>query len=89
MKMEGRNWGEKMCVILLDCSGVAAGIYRLLCFIFLREGADSAVSVVVYADGLLPVQSAQSEQCDHAVMLLGWSFNFDPQGTHVWLLCSG
>lgn len=22
-------------------------------------------------------------------MLLGWTFNFDPQRTHLWLLCSG
>lgn len=48
-------------MILLDCSGVAAGIYRFLSFIFLREGADSAVSVVVNADGRLPLQSAQLE----------------------------
>lgn len=48
---------------------VVAGIYRFLSFIFLTEEADSAVSVVVYADGRLPLQSAQSEQCDHHVML--------------------
>lgn len=33
---------------LLDCSGVAARIYRLLGFILLRKGADSAVAVVVF-----------------------------------------
>lgn len=75
-----KELGEKDCAVQSDCSGVAAGIYRLLSFIFLREGADSAVSVVVYADGRLPLKSAQSERCDHPVMLLGWTFNFDPQG---------
>lgn len=76
-------------MILLDCSGVAAGIYRLPSFIFLREGADSAVGVVVYAGGGLPMQSAQSEQCNHSVMLLQLTFNFDLQYTDVWLPCSG
>lgn len=70
-------------MILLDCSGVAAGIYSLPSFIFLREGADSAVAVVVYADGGLPMQSAQSEQCNHPVILLQLTFNFDLQRTHM------
>ena len=85
MKMEGSVAGG---MILLDCSGVAAGIYRLLSFIFLTEGADSAVPVVVYADGSLPMQSAQSEQCNHPVMVLQLTFNFNLQCTHIWLLCS-
>jgi len=76
-------------MILLDCSGVAAGIYRLPSLIFLREGADSAVGIVVYADGGLPMQSAQSEQCNHPVTLLQLTFSFDLQCTHIWLLCHG
>lgn len=84
-----KELGKKACVILLDSSGVAAGIYRFLSFIFLREGADSAVSLVVYTDGRLPLQSAQSKQCDHLVRLPGWTCSFDPQLSHIWLLCSG
>lgn len=56
-----KGLGKKACAILLDYSEVAAGIYRFLSFVFLREGADSAVSVVVYAGGRLPLQSAQLE----------------------------
>lgn len=69
-------------MILLDCSEVAAGIYRLPSFIFLRAGADSAVAIVVYADGGLPMQSAQTEQCNHPVMLIQLTFNFDLQCAH-------
>lgn len=68
--------------ILLDCSEVAAGIYRLPSFIFLREGADSAVAIVLYADGGLPMQSARTEQCNHPVMLIQLTFNFDPRCAH-------
>lgn len=78
-----------MGVILLDSSGVAAGIYWLPNFIFLREGADSAAAIVVYADGGLPMQSAQSEQRNHPLMLLQLTFNFDLPCPRVWLLCSG